>query len=177
MSLFFIVIAGYFLVRTCMFLTWQYLVEVCPHAHLSLPLPFLRLNHVPLYGQTLIYPPFPYEWTYQLFPIFFKDFIYLFLERGREGENQCVVASCAPPTGDLARNPGVTVNRTGDSLVLRPALSPLSHTARACFQIFIITCISVLYIWVNIFEDTQNVNSCVFIILTRPPLLHEFYPS
>ena len=38
-----------------------------------------------------------------LFCIFFKDFIYLFLERGREGEkHQCVVASEAPPTGDLA---------------------------------------------------------------------------
>ena len=37
-------------------------------------------------------------------------FIYLFLERGREGEtegenHQCVVASSAPPTGDLAGNP------------------------------------------------------------------------
>ena len=44
--------------------------------------------------------------------IIFKDFIYLFLERGREGEregekHQCVVASHVPPTGDLARNPGM----------------------------------------------------------------------
>ena len=43
---------------------------------------------------------------------FFKDFIYLFLERGegreKEGEkHQCVVASHAPPTRDLARNPGM----------------------------------------------------------------------
>ena len=45
---------------------------------------------------------------------FFKRF-YLFIyfrERGREGEregekHQCVVASCMPPTGDLARNPGM----------------------------------------------------------------------
>ena len=39
-----------------------------------------------------------------------KIFIILFLERGREGErgekHQCVVASCAAPTEDLARNPG-----------------------------------------------------------------------
>ena len=39
-------------------------------------------------------------------------FIYLFLERGRKGErggetHQCVVVSCAPPTGDLACNPGM----------------------------------------------------------------------
>ena len=38
-----------------------------------------------------------------------KDFIYLFLDRGeKEGEeHQCVVASHAPLTGDLARNPGM----------------------------------------------------------------------
>ena len=40
------------------------------------------------------------------------DFIYLFLDRGREGEreeekHQCVVAFCSPPTGDLACNPGM----------------------------------------------------------------------
>ena len=39
-------------------------------------------------------------------------FFNVFLERGgegkREGEKyQCVVASCTPPTGDLARNPGM----------------------------------------------------------------------
>ena len=33
--------------------------------------------------------------------------MYLFLEREREGEkHQCVVASHAPPTEDLAHNPG-----------------------------------------------------------------------
>ena len=37
---------------------------------------------------------------------FSKDFIYLFLKRAMEGEregekHQCVVASCAPPTGNL----------------------------------------------------------------------------
>ena len=42
----------------------------------------------------------------------FKDFIYLLLERVRDGEregekHQCVVASCAPPAGDLAVNPGM----------------------------------------------------------------------
>ena len=49
---------------------------------------------------------------------FFEDFIYLFVERqeGREkerernidvGEKIRSVASCMPPTGDLARNPGL----------------------------------------------------------------------
>ena len=40
--------------------------------------------------------------------LFFKDFIYLFLDRKKEGEkHQCVVASHAPPMGDLACNPGM----------------------------------------------------------------------
>ena len=45
-----------------------------------------------------------------LLAFFFKDFI--FRERRREGEregekHQCRVASGTPPTGDLARNPGM----------------------------------------------------------------------
>ena len=41
-----------------------------------------------------------------------KIFIYLFLERGEgrekeEEKHQCVVASHASPTGDLARNPSM----------------------------------------------------------------------
>ena len=48
--------------------------------------------------------------------LFFKDFIYLFLERGvrreREGEeHQHVIASCMPHTGDLAQNPGICPDR------------------------------------------------------------------
>ena len=43
---------------------------------------------------------------------FFKDFIYFFRERGKEGEtegekHQCVVASCSPPTRGLDCNPGM----------------------------------------------------------------------
>ena len=38
--------------------------------------------------------------------------LFIFRDREREGEregekHQCVVASCAPPTEDLARNPGM----------------------------------------------------------------------
>ena len=54
---------------------------------------------------------------------FFKDFIYLFLERGREeereGENhQCVVASHTA---------------TGDPLVHKPSFNPLSHNSQVNF--------------------------------------------
>ena len=43
--------------------------------------------------------------------IFYFNILFMFKERGREGEregvkHQCVVASCVPPTGDLACNPG-----------------------------------------------------------------------
>ena len=40
----------------------------------------------------------------------YTELYLLFLERGREGErgkHQRVVASCAPPTGDLVCNPGM----------------------------------------------------------------------
>ena len=55
--------------------------------------------------------------------------MYLFLERGEEREKEgrkhpCVVASCLPPTGDLAGN-GI-----GDPLVGKPALNPLSYTSQ-----------------------------------------------
>ena len=41
-----------------------------------------------------------------------KILLFIFRERGKEGEkegekNQCVVASCKTPTGDLACNPGL----------------------------------------------------------------------
>ena len=46
--------------------------------------------------------------------LFFKDFIYLFLENGEGREkvrerniNSWLVASCMPPTGDLVCNPGM----------------------------------------------------------------------
>ena len=46
---------------------------------------------------------------------FFFKILFIFRERGRErqreGEkHQCVVASCAPPTGDLACNPGMSIH-------------------------------------------------------------------
>ena len=43
---------------------------------------------------------------------FKKNFVFMFRERGREGEregekHQCAVACCTPPTEGLARNPGM----------------------------------------------------------------------
>ena len=43
---------------------------------------------------------------------FLRFYLFIFRQRGKEGEregekHQCVVASCVPPTGDLAHNPGM----------------------------------------------------------------------
>ena len=65
-----------------------------------------------------------------------KDFIYLFLERGkeREGEkHQCVVASLVrPPPGiwPATRACALTGNPTSDPLVHRLVLNPLSYTSQ-----------------------------------------------
>ena len=78
---------------------------------------------------------------------FFKDFIYSFLE-GKEGRNRgretsmCernrLVASCTPPAGDLAHNPGMCLagNRTSDPSDHKLALNPLSHTSQGRWTSF-----------------------------------------
>ena len=72
--------------------------------------------------------------NYFFFKIF-KFYLFTFRERGREGEGESVrdlVASCMPPTGDLAATLAcaLTGNRTGDLLVHRSALNPLGHTSQ-----------------------------------------------
>ena len=71
----------------------------------------------------------------------FFNFIYLFLERGREGErekHQCVVASRAPPTGVPVHNHGMCCDWESNlsPLVLSPALNPLSHTSQGSYTVF-----------------------------------------
>ena len=61
------------------------------------------------------------------------DFIHLFLEEkgGRKGDkHQCVAASRAPPTGDLARNPGMCPDWESNPQPFGSALNPLSHTSQ-----------------------------------------------
>ena len=70
------------------------------------------------------------------------------MEKGGE-KHQCVVASHAPPTGDLAKTQAcaLTGNQTSDPLVHRLALNPLNHTSQGSFWPFLsvwfsgITCI------------------------------------
>ena len=61
-------------------------------SYFKLPLPFKAVFF--LHGKLFIY---------------FKDFIYFYREgKGGEGQkHQCVVTSCAPPTGDVADLPGM----------------------------------------------------------------------
>ena len=69
-----------------------------------------------------------------------KDFIYLFLERGegkgkreREGEkHQCVMASPAPPAGDLAHNLGMCPDWVSNQQPFgsQAMVNPLSYTSQ-----------------------------------------------
>ena len=66
---------------------------------------------------------------------FFKIFyLFIFRERGREGEregekHQCVVASHVAPTGELAHNPGMCPDWESNwrPFGSQPALNPLSY--------------------------------------------------
>ena len=68
--------------------------------------------------------------------LFFKDFMYLFLERGvgREKERERNISVWLPfaypllGTWTATQACAQTGNRTGDPLVHRPTLNPLSHT-------------------------------------------------
>ena len=67
----------------------------------------LQLGNYPSPSTYCFFPYFVF--TQNIF-YFFKDYIYLFLEEGREEErekHQCVIVSCALSTGDLACNPGM----------------------------------------------------------------------
>ena len=74
--------------------------------------------------------------------IFLKDFIYLFLERGKEGEregekHQCVVASCTPPTWDLAFNPGMYPSKNFGSQAGAQSTEPHQPGQRKCYYFFL----------------------------------------
>ena len=70
---------------------------------------------------------------------FLKDFIYfLVLERekgGRKGEKYWSVVCSTPPTGDLARNPGLCTDQESNrwSFTLWDNAHPLSHTSQGPF--------------------------------------------
>ena len=70
---------------------------------------------------------------------FFKTLFILFLERGREGEkHECVVAPGAPPTGDLAYNPGMCPDWESNQQPFgsQVGINPLSHTSQGLCHVF-----------------------------------------
>ena len=76
--------------------------------------------------------------------VFFK-ILFIFRKRGRERErkgegekHQCVVASHAPPTGDLAHNTGMCPDWESNwrPFGLQSALNPLSHTSQGTYRNF-----------------------------------------
>ena len=76
----------------------------------------------------------------------FEDFVYIFLERGerREKERKGNIHVWLPlPHPWLGTRPAtqaraLTGTRTGDPLLRRSALNPLSHTSRGCYSILYI---------------------------------------
>ena len=82
------------------------------------------------------------------FYLFLKILFIYFREKGKEGErergkHQCerdTLISCLSrtPAGDLAGNPGMCPDRelNRESLVLRPALSALSHSSQGLFLVY-----------------------------------------
>ena len=69
-------------------------------------------------------------------------YVCIYREKEREGEgegekHQWVVASCVPPTGDVAHNPGMWPdrNQTGNLLVCQLVLNPLSHTSQGSSEV------------------------------------------
>ena len=79
---------------------------------------------------------------YQVFFfLFFKDFIYLYLERGREEERERNINVWFPlvhpllGTWPATQACALTGNPTGDPVVCRLVLNPLSHTCQG-YQLF-----------------------------------------
>ena len=77
------------------------------------------------------------------FPFIFFSLLFIFREKGREGEreerkHQCVVASHVALTGDLVCNPGMCPDweLNQQSFGSQPAINPLSYTPRAAFLLF-----------------------------------------
>ena len=89
---------------------------------------------------------FFFSLSHLVFKFFFKDFIYLFLEReeGTEKERErnisVWVPPACPPQGTLAVTQAcaLTGNRTGDPLVRRLAFSALSHITQGSKNVFLI---------------------------------------
>ena len=88
-------------------------------------------------------------WIHRFVDFFGKDFIYLFLERGKGGRkrgteismceryiDQLPLMRLQPGTWPVIQACALTSNWTGNLLVQRPALNPLSYTSQGRFVDF-----------------------------------------
>ena len=79
----------------------------------------------------------------RMIQFFFKDCIYLFLDRGegwekeRERNINVWLPLTHPLLGTCPATQACALNHTGDPLVYRPALNPLSHTSQEDDTVFI----------------------------------------
>ena len=106
---------------------------------------------------------------------FFKDFIYLFLDRGggREKEKERNINVWLPlmwpllETWPATQARALTGNQISDPLVHRPALNPLSHTSQGrcfCFLKHNLHCSTKIvsyYLW-NHLEPNPSHNRCYY---------------
>ena len=82
-------------------------------------------------------------------------------------KHHCVVASHMPPTGDLAATQAcaLTGNQTGDPLVHRSALNPLSCTSQGWVVVFYgnsLSCMFILYTVLYILQWEGLKYICVY---------------
>ena len=95
----------------------------------------LSLNHISI-------PNLHIAWHWGFF---FKDFIYLFLDRRERREKErdrninmwLLLMHLLLGTWPATQACALTGNQTGDPLVCRPALNSLNHTSQGCLALFI----------------------------------------
>ena len=109
-----------------------------------------------------------------LFPVdsimfcLFLNFIYLLLHRGdgrERGKHQRVVVSPSFPIGDWPETLAcaLTGNPTGDPLVHRPALNPLSHTIQGCFVFCFVLFLMLFSGFFGLYSEGKNFSDLVLI--------------
>ena len=113
------------------------IISSCPYNHFSYLAPRMIFLMCLAALPWLHYPGCKNNFLFFL-SFFLKDFKFIFRERGREGEKRregtlmCGYLLCTPyrGPGPQPQARALTGNRTGDPLVCRPVLKPLSHSSQ-----------------------------------------------
>ena len=117
---------------------WFWFIDFDPHCSLYFPASFCTWKFLIVWWTLWIL----YCWVFNIVSSygysFFKDFIYLFFrQRGRERNINVWLPLAHPLLGTWLTTKTCTLigNWTGDSLVRRLALNPLSHTSQVPIDI------------------------------------------